>query len=38
VCDLILPRIPKREVLEERGEAARLLAAMEGKTKKNEGS
>ena len=35
VCDLILPRIPKREVLEENGEIAprqsRLLAAMEGK-------
>ena len=35
VCDLILPRIPKREVLEESGELAprqsRLLAAMEGK-------
>lgn len=35
VCDLILPRIPKREVLEETGELAprqsRLLAAMEGK-------
>jgi len=35
VCDLILPRIPKRVVLEENGEVAprqsRLLAAMEGK-------
>jgi len=35
VCDLILPRIAKREVLEENGELAprqsRLLAAMEGK-------
>ena len=35
VCDLILPRIPKRDVLEENGELAprqsRLLAAMEGK-------
>jgi pre-mRNA-splicing factor 38A len=34
VCDLILPRIPKREVLEENGELgprqSRLLAAMEG--------
>lgn len=35
VCDLILPRIPKRAVLEESGELAprqsRLLAALEGK-------
>ncbi len=35
VCDLILPRIAKRAVLEENGELAprqsRLLAAMEGK-------
>ncbi len=35
VCDLILPRISKRAVLEENGELAprqsRLLAAMEGK-------
>jgi pre-mRNA-splicing factor 38A len=35
VCDIILPRIPKREVLEENGEVtprqSRLLDAMEGK-------
>ena len=35
VCDIILPRIPKRAVLEENGELAprqsRLLDAMEGK-------
>jgi pre-mRNA-splicing factor 38A len=35
VCDIILPRIPKREVLEENGELtprqSRLLDAMEGK-------
>ena len=37
VCDIILPRIPKRGVLEENGEIAsrqsRLLDAMEGKDK-----
>jgi pre-mRNA-splicing factor 38A len=37
VCDIILPRIPKREVLEENGELtprqSRLLDAMDGKDK-----
>ena len=39
VCDIILPRIPKREVLEENGELpprqSRLLDAMEGKDEDN---
>ena len=41
VCDIILPRIPKREVLEENGELtprqSRLLDAMEGKDKDDAG-
>jgi len=36
VCDIILPRIPKRQILEETGEIgprkSRLLDAMEGKS------
>lgn len=39
VCDIIMPRIPKREVLEENGELtprkSHLLDAMEGKDKDN---
>jgi pre-mRNA-splicing factor 38A len=41
VCDIILPRIPKRAVLEENGELAprqsRLLDAMEGKDEEDTG-
>ena len=39
VCDIILPRLPKRAVLEENGELAprqsRLLDALEGKDKED---
>ena len=39
VCDIIMPRIPKREILEENGEItprqSRLLDAMEGKDEDN---
>jgi pre-mRNA-splicing factor 38A len=40
VCDIILPRMPKREVLEENGQIgprkSRLLDALEGKDEEEE--